>query len=287
MQDLRIAFFGTPLFATIVLDELKEAGILPSLIITAPDTPQGRSLTLTPPPVKVWAAAEGIEVLQPQTLADEDTLAPVYNSEWDLFIVASYGALVPASLLNLPKYGTLNVHPSLLPKFRGASPVRSAILADERTTGVSIMLMDEKLDHGPVVAQARIELAPEDWPPSALLLEELLAHAGGALLAETISPWVASDIRPEVQDETQATYTKKITKEMGLLDLSADPYCNLLKIRAYDGWPGTYFFHERRGKKIRVKVLDAELAEDGSLRLTRVIPEGKREMAYEDFLRGV
>jgi len=243
MKKPTIVFFGTPSFATDVLDELKAGGFLPSLIVTAPDAPQGRKLILTAPPVKEWAEQEDIPVLQPQTLRDDPELAPLINSEWDLFIVASYGKILPETLLSLPKYGTLNVHPSLLPRFRGASPVRSAILADERTTGVSIMLMDEKLDHGPVVAQARVELEGADWPPRAQMFEHLLAHAGGELLVETIPEWIKGEITPETQAHESATFSTKITKDMGHIDLQDDPYQNLLKIRAYDGWPGTYFFH--------------------------------------------
>ncbi len=283
MKKPTIVFFGTPTFATIVLDELAEAHLIPSLIVTAPDAPKGRKLLLTPPEAKVWAEAHDVPVIQPVTLIDTDTLAPLLNTDWDLFIVAAYGQKIPQNILDLPTHGTLNVHPSLLPKFRGASPIRSAILADARETGVSVMLMDAELDHGPVLAQARIELAPEDWPPRATIFEALLAHAGGQLLAETIPPWLAGTITPEAQDHTQATFSQKITKDMGRIDLADDPYQNLLKIRAYDGWPSAYFIQSQKGKDVHVKITDAELAPDGTLRILRVIPEGKKEMSYEDF----
>lgn len=142
-------------------------------------------------------------------------------------------------ILRIPKYGTLNVHPSLLPKLRGASPIISAILEDEKKTGVTIMLVDEKMDHGPIVAQASIEI--EDWPPRASMLLEMLAVEGGNLLAEVIEPFIAGEITPEEQKHDEATYTKKIQKEDGLIDLSGDPYENLRKIRAFEGWPGTHF----------------------------------------------
>jgi methionyl-tRNA formyltransferase len=289
MKSPIIAFFGTPSFATAVLDELAAAGMLPSLIITAPDAPKGRKLILTPPEVKVWAEEKGIPVLQPTTLKNEVKLAPLLNTEWDLFVVAAYGKKLPAEILALPKHGTFNVHPSLLPKLRGASPVCSAILADVRETGVSIMLVDEALDHGPIVAQARVELEESEWPPRATLFEQLLAHAGGSLLAETIPLWVEGKITPEEQNHEKATFSQKITKDMGEINLTDDPYKNLLKIRAYDGWPGTYFMHIRNGKdgekNMRVKILDAKLAEDGTLQILRVVPEGKKEMDYNDFLR--
>ncbi len=285
MKKPSIVFFGTPAFAVIILDELSATHIVPSLIVTAPDAPQGRALILTPPEVKVWGETHDVPVLQPTSLTDTDTLAPLFNTNWDLFIVAAYGYIVPPEILALPKHGTLNVHPSLLPQFRGASPIRSAILTDTRETGVSIMLMDKELDHGPIVAQARVELAKEDWPPSAILFEQLLAHTSGQLLAETIPPWIAGDITPEAQDHSNATFSKKITKDMAEITLSDDPYTNLLKIRAYDGWPSAYFIHPHHDKNIRIKITDAELASDGSLKILRIIPEGKKEMPYEDFMR--
>ena len=286
MSTPSIVFFGTPRFATIVASELERAGLPPALVVTAPDAPVGRGRVLTPPPMKTWADERNIPVLQPSNLKDSSELAALQNTDWDLFVVASYGKIIPPALLELPKHGTLNVHPSLLPQFRGANPVRGAILADARETGVTIMLMDAELDHGPIVSAARIELEREDWPPRASVLENLLAHAGGELLAETISPWIAGTLTPEEQDHAAATYTQKTTTEDARIDLAGDPYQNLLKIRAYEGAPGAYFFAERGGRELRVKITDAELAEDGSLRLLRVIPEGKREMPYEDFLRG-
>lgn len=286
MSAPTIVFFGTPHFATIVADELERAGLTPALVVTAPDAPAGRGRTLTPPAMKTWADERGIPVLQPENLKDTPELAALTNTEWDLFVLASYGKIIPETLLELPTHGTLNVHPSLLPRFRGANPVRAAILADARETGVTIMLMDEELDHGPIVSAARIELTHEDWPPKARVLEELLATAGGELLAETIPPWIRGELTPEHQEHAAATYTQKTSTQDAQVELDDDPYQNLLKIRAYEGAPGAYFFTERGGRRVRVKITDAEIAPDGSLRLLRVIPEGKREMPYEDFLRG-
>lgn len=285
-HDLRIAFFGTPTFAVAILEELKKAHILPTLIVTAPDAPRGRGLVLTPPEVKEWAEEHEIEVLQPETLriqgkADEarDIL---YNSEWDLFIVASYGKIIPQALLDLPRFGALNVHPSLLPFYRGPSPIRSAILDDNKeAVGVSIMKLDAGVDTGPLLAQGRVQI--EEWP-QASVLEALLAHEGGQLLAEVIPLWVKGEITPEPQDDAQATHSKKLTKEMGLIDLEGDPYQNFLKIQGLEGWPGTYFFKEKGGTQVRVKITEATF-EDGALTITKVIPEGKKEMAYADFLR--
>ena len=286
-KDTRIAFFGTPTFATDILDELEKANIVPTVIVTTPDSPRGRGLIVTPPEVKVWAQEREIPVLQPETLRLHGKADPdrdiLYNSEWDLFIVASYGKLLPKELLDLPHHGTLNVHPSLLPLYRGASPIRSSVLEDTiEAVGVTIMLLDEGMDTGPIVAQARI--TPEEWPMRATLLEQILAHAGGEVLAETIPSWLKGEITPEPQDATLATFSKKIEKEMGQLDLADDPYQNFLKIRALEGWPGTFFFIEKNGKQLRIKITDASYTE-GVLTILTVIPEGKKEMPYEDFLR--
>ena len=289
-SNYRIVFFGTPKFSTMVLDELEATGMVPTLMVTAPDKPVGRGMVLTPPPVKTWAVKHGIDVIQPETLTEvpEELL----NTEWDLFIVAAYGKILRKQILDLPHHGTLNVHPSLLPRLRGASPIISAIVTDERETGVSIMLLDEEMDHGPLVAQASVTIEEDPqaggWPVRASVLEALLAHEGGKLLAEVIPDWMEGKITPSAQDHAKATFTKKIIKEDGLIDLSGDPYENYKKIQAFDEWPGTYFFVDPpaggMGKKIRVKIADATF-QDGKLTITRVIPEGKREMNYQDFIR--
>jgi methionyl-tRNA formyltransferase len=274
IADSRIVFFGTPRFAVFVLDALKSAGIVPALIVTVPDKPQGRGLVLTPPDVKVWAEKHEVPYLQPSALKVSDPdFELLMNSEWDLFIVAAYGKILPQSVLDLPARGTLNVHPSLLPKFRGASPVESQILADERTVGVSIMQLDAQMDHGPIVAQASITL--ESWPMRASDLEELLATEGGALLAESIPLYLKNELPLTEQDHALATFTKKIEKADGELDLSADGYQNYLKYCAYEGWPTTYFFKD--GK--RIKINEAVL-ENGQFRPLRVTPEGKKEQDW-------
>jgi methionyl-tRNA formyltransferase len=285
-EPLRIAFFGTPQFAKIVLEELDQANYAPLLVVSQEDKARGRHLAVVPTEVKMWALEHSVDVLTPLSLkSDAPELDILYNSEWDLFIVAAYGQLLPKRLLQVPKYGTLNVHPSLLPKLRGASPVRSAILEDQRdAVGVSIMVLDEEMDHGPIVAQARIE--PDPWPVGALMLEDLLAHEGGKLLVEAIPPYIQGEIIPEPQDHTLATFSKKIEKSMGEITLNGNPYENLRRIKALEGWPCAYFFLQKNGKPFRVKVLDAELGVDGILHITRVIPEGRGEMDFDAFMRG-
>lgn len=283
-----IVFFGTPRFAVYVLRALEKAGVLPDLVITAPDRPAGRGLELHAPPVKDWALEHDIPVLQIESLKKEsDDLNLLKNSEWDLFLVAAYGSILPKDILDVPQKGALNVHPSLLPKFRGASPIESQILADEKTVGVTIMLMNEKMDHGSILSQASV--TPEEWPLRASTLEAMLATIGGELLAETIPQWLGGSITPEEQKHEEATFTKKITKEDGCIEIDGrrtsvnEEYEKYLKYCAYDGWPGVYFFMERNGKKVRVKITDAEY-KNGTFVPFKVIPEGKKEIGYQEFL---
>lgn len=281
-NNTKIAFFGTSDISVTILEELKKANLAPSLIITMPDKPKGRKLVLTPSPVKVWAITNKIDFIQPEKL-NEDFLDILRERNFDLFVVASYGKILKQELLDIPKYGTLNVHPSLLPKLRGASPIISAILEDERNTGVTIMLLDAGMDSGPILAQK--EITPKNWPPKASELEELLAKKGGELLCEIIPKWIKKQIKIKEQDHSKASFTKKISKEDGLIDLDDNAYKNLLKIRAFEKWPGTYFFVNKHDKQIRVKITDADI-EDGKLIIKKVIPEGKKEMLYKDFLLG-
>jgi methionyl-tRNA formyltransferase len=286
-KSQNICFFGTPHMAVWVLEELEAEGILPDVVVTAPDKPAGRNLILTPPEVKVWAEAHDIPVLQPASLRNPQEVPELTNTQWDVFIVVAYSIILPKWVLDLPRKKVLNVHPSLLPKYRGPSPVRSTILDDARdSVGVSLMLLDEKVDHGPVLAQARVEL-PE-WPIPGNTIDELLFREGGRLLVEALPLWLDDALTPETQDHSLATYTKKFTKADGELDRTKDDYAQYLQYCAMDGWPGTFFFHERIHKdgtptRIRVKITKAEY-EEGSFRILAVIPEGKKEISYTDFL---
>ena len=178
------------------------------------------------------------------------------------------------------------MHPSLLPKFRGPSPVLSAILADERTTGVTIMEVAEQMDAGPIVAQARVEVAPEDWPPKGSVFLDLLATEGGNLLAEVMRPWIEGEIKPVVQDESQATYTKKFVDMDARVNLSGDPWKNFLTIQAFDAkafdLSQRAYFISDKGK--RIIITDATY-KDGVLEILKVIPEGKKEISYKEFVR--
>ena len=289
MSNVSFVFFGTPDLSVEILDHLKRAGFIPSLVVTNPDRPQGRNLLVTPPPTKLWAIANDIPFLQPENLSDPVLLRQLSTSKFQLFVVVAYGKIIPKAILELPEKGTLNIHYSLLPKYRGASPIETAILADDKNTGVTIMLMDEKMDHGPIVAQKNLQLTTDNlqliWPPTAGELRKACNLLGAELLTETIPLWVEGKIKPSEQDHGKATYAPKIEKENGLIDLAGDPYKNFLKFQAYENWPGVYFLAGKDGKKNRIIVKTARF-EDGKFIITRVIPEGKKEISYNEFLRG-
>lgn len=281
MQNFKIAFFGTPEFSARILDKMKEGGFSPSLVIVTPDKPKGRNLVMTPPSTKIWAEQNNIDVLQPTKLKAPEFLDELKKTDWDLFVVASYGKIIPQVVLDIPKHGTINVHPSLLPRLRGASPMQSAILK-ENETGMTIMLMDADMDHGPILKQEKLDI--KKWPPKITELENIMVEVGGRLLNEVIPLWISRKIKPKEQDHSKATYIDKINKEEALIDFNDDPFWNYRKIQALQNYK-PYFFTERNDKKIRVIIKDAKF-EDGELIITRVLPEGKKEMDYQDFLRG-
>jgi methionyl-tRNA formyltransferase len=280
------AFFGTDSFSVAVLDCLQQSGLVPAVIVTAPDRPAGRGQTMQSPAAKLWADKNNVPVMQPEKL-DTDFIATLSAKSFDVFALASYGKIVPQAVLDIPKKGVLNVHPSLLPKYRGASPIESAMLADDRETGVTIMLMDSKMDHGPIVAQEKVFFA--EWPSKAKVEEEL-ANLGGQMLARALPQWVLGAVEAAEQNHDVATFTKKISKEDGAVEFTtlfeaANARKNFLKIKALNPWPGAFFFYPHGGRDIRVKIIDADFVE-GTLSIKRVIPEGRKEMSWDDFQKG-
>jgi methionyl-tRNA formyltransferase len=290
MQKINIAFFGTSGYSVIVLEHLKRANLTPSLIVATPDKPAGRGMMLTPPPTKIWAEENNVPVVQPEKLRDPAFVDMLKSKNFDVFVVVAYGKIIPQEIIDIPPHGALNIHASLLPKFRGASPIESAILADEKNTGVTIMKIDAEMDHGPIVATR--EIVMPQWPATAPELGTALVEAGSNLLVEILPQWIAGKIEAVEQDHSQATYTKKIEKSDGEIDLTDDPYKNFLKIQAFHKWPTAFFFIERHpstssgqaGKKMRVIIRKAQF-NNGQLEILRVVPEGKREMNFKDFLK--
>lgn len=277
---MKFVFFGTPNLAVNALNELKSFNLLPELIVTTPDAPLGRKQIITPPPTKIWAQEHDIPVFQPETLKNKDQLKQLTEQTWDFFVVFAYGKIIPEWLLSLPKYGTINAHPSLLPKLRGASPIRSTLLTDLSAAGVSIIQMDSQLDHGPILYQQALDLKN---PILGRELDHTLSLICGDLLAHVMQELPKGNITAQDQDHEAATFCTKITKEMA--ELNIDPHDLptgkqafeiYRKICAFDLWPETYFIYQ--GKRIKIKT--AHLDDSGKLQITRIVPEGKKEMDF-------
>ncbi len=282
------AFFGTSALSVHVLNELLRAGYTPALIVSTPDLPQGKKQEIVVSPVATWAAAQHIPLLQPEKLSDPVFLATLSSTAWDVFIVASYGKIIPKQVLELPRRGTLNVHPSLLPLLRGPSPIQSAILNDMRDTGVTIMAIDAHVDHGPIVAQKKAAIAPADWPLSAPALQDMLGHMGGELLATVLPGWIAQTTPAQEQQHSAATHTALITKQDGELKETDTPYARWLKYNALQPWPGVYYMHPTAHGPERVLITEATYtAATHEFVITRVTPAGRKEMSYADYVRGL
>ena len=285
MTNLKFTFFGSSKFSVYCLEEMKSFGVIPIQIITTPDKPVGRGLKLEANPVKIWAEKNSITCFTPETIKNTNFVSELSVIKTDLFLVASYGKIIPKDILHLSKFGTLNIHPSLLPKYRGSSPLQSQILNNESNIGISIMLLDELMDHGPIIAQENIIIP--NWPVKFERLEEIMAQSGAKLFIKILPDWLTEKIIPKEQNHDDATFTKKVEKIDGLINIeNCDQYKNYLKFLAYSTWPGTFFFIEKDNKKIRILIKDAEF-KDNSFLIKRVLPEGKKEMNYEDFLRGL
>lgn len=279
---MKFAFFGTDEFATIILEELKLEGYTPSLIICAPDKPLRRNKGFVAPETKTWAEEYDISVFQPKTLDQEAIDVITEYDEYDFFIVASYGLIIPQTVLDIPKHGTLNVHPSLLPEYRGASPIETAMIENVKDTGVTIMEMDAKMDHGPIIAQTPYSFTSWTTRQEA---RDTLAHLGGKTLAESISGWIHGTITPITQNHDEATFTKLWTKVDAEFDLDQEDQARLYRMfLAFDGWIQPYFFVEKNDTQMRIVIKEATFDEENQKFLPlRVIPEGKKEVDWETF----
>ena len=278
-------FFGTPEIAVTALTEMAARGHYPGLVVTKPDTPVGRKHVLTPPPVKAWAKQHDIPVLQPQTLAEPDFLDTLKETAWDFFTVFAYGKIIPNELLALPTSTTINAHPSLLPKFRGASPLRSTLLYDLSAAGVTIIDMDEELDHGPILIQEPIPLTA---PIPGREFDTMAGKLCGDLLIEAMDGVVAGTLTATPQEHNAATYCNKITKDMAELTLDpqqlptgTEAFAAYQKICAFDGWPGAFFMHNGQ----RIKINEATYTNDGILTLVSVTPAGKNPQPFTTWLQ--
>ena len=267
---MKYIFFGTPEFAAIILDKLMAAGLPPAAVVTNPDRPAGRKKILTASPVKLTAISRRLaagNILQPEKF-DEVFAEKIKSYAADIFIVAAYGKILPKWLIEAPAKGTIGVHPSLLPKYRGPSPIQSAILAGEKITGATLFLLDEQIDHGVVLADSQILISNSETYQT---LMEKLAEASGNLLIKTIPDFLDGKITPRPQAESQATYTKKFKTEDGYVDLDKDdPEMVWRKVRALNPEPGVYTIKDGQ----RLKILEADLI-SGKLVLKKTQLAGK------------
>lgn len=276
-KKLNFAFWGTPDVASETLKILKESGYLPSLIITSPDAKRGRGLLMQASPVAIFAEKNKIPCWKPEKL-DTEFAHKLKTKNYELFVVVAYGKIISENILKIPKLGSINIHYSLLPKYRGASPVESAILNGDTETGATIQQMEFKMDSGPVVAVEKIKILPDEKAPE---LRQRLIKIGGKLLVETLPKLINRKIKSISQEEKEATYSKKIKKEDGLVNLAIEsPSVLYNKFRAYVVWPRTFFFMNKK----RIIITDA-VSENNQFIIKKVLPEGKKEIRYEDFLK--
>ncbi len=304
-MEKSIIFMGTPEFAVPVLSHLVRSSYHVAAVYTRPDKVAGRGRQLGSPPVKRLALQQGIPIIQPRTLKSAEAVKELASLGPDLVAVAAFGYILPGELLSVPKSGCLNVHPSLLPRHRGASPIADTILSGDAVTGVSIILMDEGVDSGPILAQRQVDISPEDTTGS---LTAKLGVEGAELLVEVLPKWFAGALEPRAQDEGEATYSRLVTTGDGELEWQLAAVELWRRVRAFNPWPSCYTWWKGRRLKIhgatpldekaggqvgRVLALPKPapvgvgvVAGQGILGLCRVQLEGKREISIDEFVRG-
>jgi methionyl-tRNA formyltransferase len=294
---------GTPQFAATILEYLLQSSCQVLAVYTQPDKPAGRGRPVVFPPVKKLAVERQISVIQPETFKSSEVMNELASFQPELIIVAAFGAILPPEVLSLPKFACLNVHPSLLPRHRGPSPVANTILCGDELTGVTIMLMDAGMDTGPILAQGKVGISFMNTTGS---LSSKLADVGAKLLLETLPKWFGNELRPQAQEEAQATYSKLITSEDAEIDWHLSAVELWRRVRAYNPWPSCYTWYQGKRLKIHRSIPLGDVAEEGIgeviflaeppgvgvvtgqgiLGLCHVQLEGRREMSVDDFVRG-
>ena len=301
MIILKIVFMGTPDYAVKTLEKLVSSKHTVAAVFAQPDKPVGRKRILTPPPVKVCAESHSIPVFQPETLRDGKAKEILENIKPDVIVVVAYGKILPEEILNLPRFGCVNGHASLLPKYRGASPIQWSIVCGEKVTGVTTMLMDKGMDTGDILKQIEVNIGEEE---TAEELFERLSEISADLMTETLKEMEEGTLTPRKQDETKATYAPIIKKEMALLDFckSAEEIHNA--VRGYYSWPCAYFYinskrikaikciiGEKTDKKAGTVIGNTDYLEiacgDGvSVKFECLQPEGSKQMSAKQMLCG-
>ncbi len=301
---MRIIFMGTPDFAVPSLEALVDAGHEVVLAVTQPDKQRGRGQAVTFSPVKETALKYDIPVIQPERIRDQQWIDTLGKHQADVYVVAAFGQILPKEILLLPRFGCLNVHASLLPKYRGASPIQWSIMLGDKETGVTIMQMEEGLDTGDMLSQVRVPIAPDDTGGS---LHDKLAAAGAKLLVQTLEHVGRGDIEPRAQDDNQSSYVGMLGKELGRIDWSQDAVSIERRIRGLNPWPSAFTTWNGRTLKLWeasvveehsrepakpgsvVRVLDDAIdiqTGRGILRVSKLQLEGRKRMDAAAFLRG-
>lgn len=301
---MRIVFMGTPDFAVETLEKIIENGYDVVAVVTQPDKPKGRDKKLSPPPVKECALKHNLTILQPQRARDEAFVQELKRYNPDAIVVVAFGQILPESILHMTKYGCINVHASLLPQYRGASPIQWAVIDGCKKTGVTTMLMDEGIDTGDILMVREYELAKKETGGS---LFDKLSLLGAELLIDTLKGMETDSIKPIKQDDEKSSYVKMLTKAMGHIDFTKNANEIERLIRGLNPWPSAFTYMNKK----MLKIWDADVSEDievpqnspvgtafiskekmyvicgsGFLELKEVQLEGKKRMCIEDFLRG-
>jgi methionyl-tRNA formyltransferase len=301
-QPLRIVFMGTPDFAVPALEALHEIGHDVLAAVTRPDRPKGRGRRLFPPPVKTAAVALGIDVFQPQSMRSEETADRLASLAADLFVVVAYGQILPRRILDIPKLGAINVHASLLPKYRGSAPIQWAIINQEAETGVTTIFMDAGMDTGAILMSESLPLGSEE---TAATLHDRLSETGARLLVKTVERAAAGTLQPVPQNGELATYAPMLKKADGRIDWHKPAAAIEAFIRGVTPWPGAFTFHGKRRLKIFkagsiasrsdeapgtvVKGFSGELriaAGDGVLNVLEIQSASGKRLPTGEFLRG-
>ena len=307
---MNIVFMGTPDFAMGVLKSLYDCGQHNIVaVITQPDRPKGRSDKMIPSPVKQYAVEKGLEVFQPVKIKTEEAVEKLKSYDADIFVVAAFGQILSKEILDMPRFGCVNVHASLLPEYRGAAPIQWSIADGKECTGVTIMQMNEGLDTGDIISQSVVKIEDDETGES---LFNKLMDEGAKLLVDTLPLIESNSIKPVPQDNDKATYAKILKKEMGYVDFSEDSLAIEHRIRAFTPWPGGYTYFN--GKLLKLKKVKAFIAgaeeikdvesgvigeivkvtkdviyiacKEGILAVYELQAEGKKSMSTHDFLLG-
>lgn len=296
---MRIVFMGTPEFAVPCLEALAGDGNDIAAVFTQPDKPKGRKYVLTPPPVKEAALKLGIPVYQPVTLRDGEALSILRELSPEMIIVVAYGKILPEEIINLPEYGCINVHASLLPKYRGAAPIQWAIIDGNRTTGVTAMYMDKGLDTGDMLMKTELTIGEDETADE---LHDRLSAAGAELIVRVVHAARAGELIREKQNDAESCYAKMLTKDMSVIDFSQGAQQVHDRIRGLNSWPGASAV--LCGKRIKIlrthvtngtgepgQVLSLEplvvACGNGAIEILEVQPEGKKRMDARSFLNGL